>query len=157
MIANLLLQVLWECLVMTINNYSIPLQETLISKVLKLICEKLWCLFACKKSISSLTFISISNFQACYFGNYGNFWQSPSKIVVSICRRLSCLPAYKKLTSLRISFLIRYCKEMVNLLFCVTWAYLENANINSKKILMFICRQKINFILHLQRYCKLVI
>ena len=136
MIANLLLQVLWECLVMTINNYSIPLQETLISKVLKLICEKLWCLFACKKSISSLTFISISNFQACYFGNYGNFWQSPSIIVVSICRRLSCLPAYKKLTSLRISFLIRYCKEMVNLLFCVTWAYLENANINLKKILM---------------------
>ena len=46
---------------------------------------------------------------------------------------LTCI---QKLTSLRISFLIRYCKEMVNLLFCVTWAYLENANINLKKILM---------------------
>ena len=40
---------------MLINYDSILLQETLIPKVLKSTCSKLWCLSACKKSISPLS------------------------------------------------------------------------------------------------------
>ena len=55
---------------------------------------------------------------------------------------------------------------MANLLFWVIWAYLathtKNDSINLKKPLFFICKQKINFILHLSLeilhgYCKLFI
>ena len=86
-------------------------------------------------------------------------------IIVSICSKLSCLPAYKKSTSSLTSF-IRYCKEIENLLFWVIWGCLvthtKSDSINLKKPLTFICRQKINFILDifleiLRRYCKLVI
>ena len=70
-IGNLLLWVLWECLIMSINNDSITLQESLISKVLK---------SACKKLTSSLLFSDIlKTLQTCYFGNDGNAWTSPSK------------------------------------------------------------------------------
>ena len=55
-IENLLLWVLWKCLIMSINNDSITLQETLILKVLKSTCRELWCLSACKKWTSSLTY-----------------------------------------------------------------------------------------------------
>ena len=89
----------------------------------------------------------------------------PIKIRVLIFRKPSCFSACKKSTSSFTSFL-RYCKEMANLLFQVIWTcmatYTLNDSINLKKPLMFICRQKINFILHiflklLERYCKLVI
>ena len=62
-------------------------------------------------------------------------------------------------------FFQRYRKEITNLLFWVIWAYLaahtKNDSINLKKPFTFICRQRINFILHLclkilQRYRKLV-
>ena len=54
-IANSLLWLLWECLIMPINNDSITLQETLMHKVLKSTWRKLWCLSECKKLTSSLT------------------------------------------------------------------------------------------------------
>ena len=100
----------------------------------------------------------------CYFGNFENAWTSPSKIIVPICRKLSCLPECKKSTS-SITCFLRYCKEIANLLFWVIWASLATHlkwYYELKKPLMFICGQKINFILHvflkiLQRYCKLVI
>ena len=49
-IAHLLLWVFWECLIMPINYDSIALQETLIPKLLKSTCRKLWCLSACKEN-----------------------------------------------------------------------------------------------------------
>ena len=57
-------------------------------------------------------------------------------------------------------------QKLANLLFWVIWAYLathtKNDSINLKKPLFFICKQKINFILHLSLeilhgYCKLFI
>ena len=54
-IANLLIWVLWECLIKPINNASITLKENLVPKVLKSGGKKLWCLSACKKSASSRT------------------------------------------------------------------------------------------------------
>ena len=54
-VANLLLWVRWECLIMSINNDSITVYNNLMSKVLKSNCRKLSCLSACKKSTSSLT------------------------------------------------------------------------------------------------------
>ena len=99
---------------------------------------------------------------------FWELWESltiPSKIIVSVCKKLSCLSACKKSTSSLASFL-RYCKEIANLLFWVISACLathtENDSINLKKSLMFTCKQKINFILPvfleiLQRYCKLVV
>ena len=76
-IANLLLWVLWECLIMPVNNDSITLKETLVPKVLKSTCRKLWCLSACKKSTSSNFFFDIvKTLQTCYFGNFGNAWAS---------------------------------------------------------------------------------
>ena len=33
---------------------------------------------------------------SCHFGNFGNAWPSPSKIIVSTCRKLSCLSASKR-------------------------------------------------------------
>ena len=87
----------WSCPVIMIIS---TLQETLIPKVLKFTFRKLWSLSTCKKSISSLTaFLSlVKTSQTCYFGNFGNAWPSPIKIILSICSKLSCLSACKKST-----------------------------------------------------------
>ena len=122
----------WECLVIPINNDSITLYEILMPKVFKSTCWKLWCLSTCKKSTSSLTFFGdiVKTLQTCYFGNFGNAWPFPSKIIVSTCRKLSHLFACKISTSSLTSFLW-YCKERANLLFWVIWACLA-INLNKK-------------------------
>ena len=87
-------------------------------KVLKSTCRKLWCLSACKKSTSSLTYFlryckDITNLL------FWEFWECltiPIKIIVSVYSMLSCLSACKKSTSSFIYFL-RYCREIANLLF----------------------------------------
>ena len=117
-ITKLLLWVLWECLLMPINNDSITLSETLMQKVLKLTCRKFWCLSASKKSSSSL------NSFLRYCKDIANllFWELwecltiPIKIIVSICSMLSCLSSCKKSTSSFIYFL-GCCREIANLLF----------------------------------------
>ena len=48
--------VLWEWLIVPINDDSIALEETLMPKVLKSTCSQLWCLSAYQKLTSSLTF-----------------------------------------------------------------------------------------------------
>ena len=65
--------------------------------------------------------IIVKTVQTCYFGNFGNTWPSPSKIKVSICKKLSCLHEklrMQKSTLSVISFL-RYYKDIANLLFWV--------------------------------------
>ena len=73
------------------------------------------------------------------------------KIIPSTCRKLSCLSVCKKSTS-SLTFFLKYCKEIADLLFWIIWACLAthtyNDSINLKKPLTFICRQKINFTLH---------
>ena len=61
--------------------------------------------------------------QTCYFGNFGNAWPSPSKMIVSICRKFPCSYRCNKSTS-SLTFFLRYCKEIENLLFWVIWACL---------------------------------
>ena len=74
----------------------------------------------------------LSNFFLRYCEDIANllFWelwecltQPLPKIIVSICRKLSCLSANKKSVSSLISFL-RCCEEIANLLFWVIWACL---------------------------------
>ena len=75
-ITNLLVWVLWECLIMGINNDGIVLQETLMPKVLKSTCKKFWSLSACKKQTSSLTTFWDN---VAILENLGNAWTFPSK------------------------------------------------------------------------------
>ena len=107
-IASFSFWVLCECLIMSINNDSITLQENMMSKVLKSTCRKLWCLSTYKKSTSSQTSFwdIVKTLQTCYFSNLGNAWSSPSKIIVSICRKLSCSSACKISTS-SLTFFLR--------------------------------------------------
>ena len=124
-IANLLLWVLWERLMMLINNDSITLQETLMPQNVEINLSETM-MFSCMQKINF-----ISNF---FFWNIVNtlnllflkLWKCliiPSKIMVSICRKLWCWSIFKKSTSSLTSFL-RYCKEIANLLFWVIWACL---------------------------------
>ena len=52
---KLLFWVLWECLIMLINNDRIILEETLMLIKLKSTCRKLRCVFTYKKPTSSVT------------------------------------------------------------------------------------------------------
>ena len=102
-------------------------------------------------------------------------WKFLTTLILSVCSKLSCLPACKKSTSSLNSFL-KYYKEIANLLSWVIWAGLDthtwnnNSNLiiiviiiiiiiiinnnnkiinsNLKKPLTWICRQKTKFILH---------
>ena len=114
----MLLWVLWECLIMPINNDSITLEETFMPKVLRSTCRKLWSSSACQKSTSSLTYY------LRYCKDIANllFWElwecliTLINIIVSICSKLSCLSVYEKSTSSITSFL-RYCNKIANFFF----------------------------------------
>ena len=54
-ISNLLLLVLWECLILPINSVNVTLQEMIMPRILKSTYRKLLCLYECKISTSSLT------------------------------------------------------------------------------------------------------
>ena len=78
----------------------------------------------------------------------------------SISGNLGPLSTGKKTTS-SLTFSLRYCKDIANLLFQLLWACLgthtQSEIINLQKAFVFICRQKFNFIPHafleiLQRY-----
>ena len=72
---------------------------------------------------SSLLFWwTVKTLQTCYFGNCEN--HPPSKIIPSIGRKLSCLPACKKSTSSSLNSFLRHCKKIANLLFWVIWVCL---------------------------------
>ena len=113
-----------------INNDSITLLDTLMPKIFKSTCKKLWYLFVCKKSTSFCYFYSAINrfflllLQTCYFWNSGNAWPSPSKIKVSICGKLFCLSVCEKSISSH-TFFLRYCKQIPNLLIWVISAFLD--------------------------------
>ena len=85
--------------------------------------KKPWHLSAYQKSTSSLTSFwdIVKTLQTCYLGNFRDAWPSLSKIIVSTYRKLSCASAHKN--QLHLSFFLEYCREIVNLLFCVTWPH----------------------------------
>ena len=143
-IANLLLWVLWECLIMTI----IMIVWT---------CRKLWYPNCWNQYVGNSDIYphaekknQFSRFckdmQTRYFGNFWNACPFPSKIIVSICRKLSCLSACKKSTSSLISFL-QYCNKSINVKESIELQY------QFEETYDFIGRQKINFKFFL-RYSK---
>ena len=75
-IANLLIWALWECLITSINDNSITLQETLVPKVFKSTCGKL-CLRAKKSTLSLTSFLRFWKFWECLVipmkNHIGNF------------------------------------------------------------------------------------
>ena len=114
--------------------------------------------------------------QIYYFEYFENAWSYLAVLIVSPCRplwypklwnhrKLWCLSFYKKSTSSLTSFL-RYCKDIVNLLFWKLWEWLTilikiTASVFSKISCLPACK-KINTITHfflkiLQRNSKLVI
>ena len=154
----------WEFLFMPINNDSITLWNILMPKLLKSICGKFLCLSSSKKSTSSLTsFLRYCKDTAnCYFANFENAWLPSSKIKESVCRKLLCLYACNKSTSSLTCFITHWNSKLNILGNSSMPRSTLNDSINLKKSLMFICKQKTNFILSifleiLQRYCKFVI
>ena len=57
-------------------------------------------------------------FQTYYFGYFGHVWLRTPRVILSTCRKLLSLSACKNLTS-SFTFSMRYCKDIVNLLFWV--------------------------------------
>ena len=119
-IANLLLWVIWECLIMSINNDNINLVGNFDAQSVEINLQKTLMFIYMQK----INFIF--NLFLRYFKDIANllFWKLwecltiPIKIILSICSKLSCLSVCKKSTLSLDSFL-RYCKEITNLLFWV--------------------------------------
>ena len=85
-------------------------------------------------SIPVLFFSDIAKIsQTCYTEYFQNAWSSPSIMIVSPCRKLWCLSACKKSTS-SLTYLLRYCKDITNLLLWELWECLtiliKNHSIN---------------------------
>ena len=119
-IANLLLWVIWECLIMSINNDNINLVGNFDAQSAEINLQKTLMFIYMQK----INFIF--NLFLRYFKDIANllFWKLwecltiPIKIILSICSKISCLSVCKKSTLSLDSFL-RYCKEITNLLFWV--------------------------------------
>ena len=119
-IANLLLWVIWECLIMSINNDNINLVGNFDAQSVEINLQKTLMFIYMQK----INFIF--NLFLRYFKDIANllFWKLwecltiSIKIILSICSKLSCLSVCKKWTLTLNSFL-GYCKEITNLLFRV--------------------------------------
>ena len=129
---------------MSISNDSITIQETLIIKVLKSTCKKLWCLSVRKKSTLLYFFLKIfqRNSKPVILGNLGK----PAHKMMFFYLR--CLSTGKKSIS-SFTFSLRYCKlAILGTLGIANYAH-PNWYYQFVEILVFICRQKINFIPHI--------
>ena len=116
----MLLWVLWECLNIPINNHIITL-------------KKLWWTKCCNQlvgnfdvylhtenqlHVSHLVSDIVKALQTYYVGKIRNAWPSSSKIIVSICKKFSCLSAYKKsnlITHFFLKIFQRNSKQLDNL------------------------------------------
>ena len=100
----------------------------------------------------------VKTLRTCYFKYFRYAWSHPSKIIVSIYRKVSCssTPKYQLHPSL---FFLRYCRDFANLLFWVIWAGLviltKISGINFCRIVwcLYACK-KSTLSLPFLRYCK---
>ena len=80
------------------------------------------------------------------FGTFGHVWLRTPKVILSSCKTLLSFSAGKKSTSF-LMLLWRYCKDMQTY-----FRYFGHAWLHSPKMIvstsMFICMQKMNFIIH---------
>ena len=128
------------------QNHSINLKEAFM--------------LICMQKITHLE----TNSKLVILGNMGCLPHT-HKMTLSLWRNLQRLSVSKKsASSFTFSFTLTYCKDIVNLLFWVLWAFLvthtQNDTVILQKTFIFICRQKVNFIPHtfmeiLQRYANL--
>ena len=117
--------------------------------------RKLWRLPVGKRSSSSFTF-SLRYYKkilyTCCFGYFGHAWLRKPKVILSTCRKCSCLFAGKKPHPPPSHAFLEILQRYANFLFWVLWACLaahtHNDCINLHKTSMFICIPKINFIIH---------
>ena len=105
------LWVLWECLIMPINNDSITMLETLMPKVLQSTCRKLWCLCMQKINfISNFLFWDIVKILQTYFWYSEHAWIRTPKMITSTCRlstsMVICMP--------KINFIIHFFLEILH-------------------------------------------
>ena len=148
---------------MPINNDSFTLSETLMPKVLKSTCRKLWCLSAFKKSASAPTLF------LRYDKDTVNllFWEIWECLAIHH-HSINLKQPFMLICMQKINFITHFFRKILQrnskLLFWVFWACLathtQSDTTNLKKTFMFICRQKINFIPYaflemLQRYGNL--
>ena len=123
----------WRLFSFKASNDSITLYETLMTKVLKSNCRKLWSL--CKKSTSSLTsFLKYSkDIENLLFWQFWECLSISIRVLVSICSKPLYLSACKK-SSPSLTSLFRYCKKIADWLFWLLWACLvthtQNYSIN---------------------------
>ena len=139
-ITNILSWVIWTCLATFIKKDNANFKK-LWSSLKKPLT------FIFRQKINFILHIFFEILQTCYFGYSGHAWLRTPKVILSPCRKLSCLSADKNSTSsfgwdiAKISKLItlstlgslsacknvtssftfsmRYCKDIVNLLFWV--------------------------------------
>ena len=97
-IANLLLWVLWECLNIPINNHIITLKKLWWPKCCNQLVGNFDVYLHAKDQLHVSLLVSdiVKALQTYYMEKIRNAWPSPSKIIVSICKKLSCLSTYKK-------------------------------------------------------------
>ena len=71
--------------------------------------------------------------QTCYFRYFGHAWLCAPMVILSTCRKLLCLSAGKKTTSLLMLFHV-FPQRYVNFLFWIIWAslamHIQNDSIN---------------------------
>ena len=95
----------------------------------------------CKWKINFLIYLFLitlqRNMQTCYFGQFANAWPHTPKMTVSLWRNLWGLPAVKRSSS-SFTFSLQYCKDIVNLLFCILWAYLAK---HTQSYILSTCRK----------------
>ena len=158
-IAHLLLWVLWECLIIIINNDSITFKKTLILKVLKSTCIHLYTKYQLHLELLFWDIVKI--LQTCYFEYFENDWSCQSIMIVSLYRKFWSPKCWNQLAGnfdvylytkhhfplyLLFEILWRHCKlALLELWECLTMP-IKNHNINLWETFTLICMQKINFI-----------
>ena len=109
--------------IMPIINDSTTLEETLIPRVLKSKCRKLWCLSACKKSTSFLRYCKDK--QTCFFGNFGNaYCQAYGIWTHSINLQEIFMPNCMQKANFITHFFLKILQKKANLLFWLIWTCL---------------------------------
>ena len=119
-IANLLLWVIWECLIMSINNDNINLVGNFDAQSVEINLQKTL-MFIYMQKINFIFNLFLRYFKDIANLLFWKLWECLTiyiKIILSICSKLSCLSVCKKST-LSLNSFLGYCKEITNLLFRV--------------------------------------
>ena len=129
-----------------------------LTLAIKIFCTKISCLSACKNQLSKFVILGILGMPGHTHLKWGINLKKhstfirlpPSKVIISSCRKLLCLPTGKKSTSSPM-LLWRYCKDRQTyfgyfghaLVLGTLVTFNQNDSITLQKTSIFICMQKI--------------